>query len=121
MNITFRHGSESISEKLVRRAEGKINGLARFINEQNYEAQVHVDIERESGSQSSDSMWRTSINLDLAGDRFNATETGKTPEKSTDLAIKELKGEITRARTKKQSLFKQGTNMLKRLRQGFEY
>lgn len=120
MNITFRYGSEQISEKLVRRAEGKINGLSRYVNEQNYEAQVHVDIERESGSQNSDRMWRTSINLDLAGERFTAVESGSTPEMSTDLAIKELKSEIKRARTKKQSLFRRGTTMLKRLRQSFD-
>lgn len=117
MNIMFRYGSETISDKLIRRAEAKIESLSRYIDEQNHEAQAHVDIERESGSQNSDSMWRTSINLDLGGSRFNASENGNTPEKATDLAIKELKREVQKARTKRHSIFKRGASFLKRLRQ----
>jgi ribosome-associated translation inhibitor RaiA len=119
MNIQFRQGSEDISQKLIDRAGAKIGKLSRLINERNYEAQVHVDIERESGSHSSDRMWRTSINLDLAGDRFNASEVGDTAEKATDLAIKELKHELQRAKAKSGTTAKREGGLFKRLMQGF--
>jgi ribosomal subunit interface protein len=114
MNIQFRQGSGHISERVLQRAEGKISKLSKLVTERNYEAQVHVDIEKESGSHNSESLWRSSVNLMLAGDRFNASEVGSTPEKAIDLATKELKREIRRAKTKAESVRKRNGSLLKR-------
>lgn len=116
MNITFRQGSEKLSKRLIDSAQAKLSGLSRFISERNYEAHVYVDVERESGSNNSDSLWRSSINLDLAGERFNALCTAETPDKATELAIKELKREIQKAKGKRMSLARRGSELLKRLR-----
>lgn len=116
MNIKFRQGSEELSDKLIERAQTKLSKLSRFITERNYEAQVYVDVERESGSNNSESLWRSSINLDLAGERFNAVCTGSTPDKAVELAIKELKMEIRKAKGKRISIVRRGNGLLKRLR-----
>lgn len=116
MNIKFRQGSTELSKKLVERAQVKLAKLSRFISERNYEAQVYVDVERESGSANSDSLWRASINLDLPGDHFNALSTADTPDKATEIAIKELKREIRKAKGKRMSIARRGNELLKRLR-----
>lgn len=116
MNITFRQGSEQLSKKLMDRAQAKLLGLSRFITERDYEAYVYVDVERESGANNSDSSWRSSINLDLAGERFNALRTADTPDKATELAIKELQRELKKAKGKRMSMVKRGNELLKRLR-----
>jgi ribosome-associated translation inhibitor RaiA len=82
-----------------------------------FESQVRIDIVRESGSQNSDSMWRTSIRLDVAGDHFNASETADMPEKALDLSIKELKRELRRSNAKASASRKKGGSILKRLLQ----
>lgn len=117
MNIKFRQGSEELPERLIDRAQTKLSKLSRLIAEKDDEAQIYVDVERESGSRSSDSLWRTSINLDKAGERFNAVGTGETPEKATEIAIKELKREVRRAKGKQISIAKRGRELLKRMRQ----
>jgi len=118
MNITFRQGSTELSSKLVERAQIKLSKLSRFITESNDEAFVHVDVEKESGSQNSDSLWRASINLEQAGNRFNATGTGDTPDKATELAIKDLKREVRKAKGKRMSIVHRGSELLKRMRRG---
>ncbi len=119
MNIKFRQGSEELSQKLIDRAQIKIAKLSRFITEGNYEAHAYVDVERESGSQKSDALWRATITMDLAGDRLLATETGSTPEKATDLAVKELKRGLRRSGKKRTDIVRRGAVALKRLRRGF--
>jgi ribosome-associated translation inhibitor RaiA len=115
MNIQFRQGSGDIPDRVLERAQAKLRKLTRFILELNYEAQVYVDVDRESGSNNSDDLWRASVNMDLAGERFNATQTGSTPEKAIDLSIKELKRVLRRSKQKTESLRRQGGSLLKRL------
>lgn len=118
MNITFRQGSEELSSKLIERAEAKLTKLSRLISEDEGEALIHVDMERESGSRNSESMWRVSINLDRAGKHMNAARTGETPEKAMELAIKELKLEVRKAKGKRMSIARRGHELLKRIRRG---
>lgn len=119
MDIKFRQGSEELSDKLMERAQIKLSKLTRFITEQTDESFVYVDVERESGSKNSESMWSASINLDHAGTHFNAMGKGSTPDKATELAIKDLKREIHKAKGKQQSITKRGRELLKSLRRGF--
>ncbi len=119
MNIKFRQGSESVPERSIARAQTKLLKLSKLIAERNYEAEVYVDTERESGSHNSERLWRASIHLDLAGDRLNAVAMGNTIDKAIDLAIKELKHELKRANEKRGSLRKRGGGLLKRLQQRF--
>lgn len=116
MNITFRQGSGQLSKKMVDKAQAKLAKLSQLIAERNYEAYVYVDVERESGANNSDSLWRASINLDLAGDRYNAVCTAETPDKATELAIKELRREVQKAKGKRLSIARRGNELLKRLR-----
>lgn len=117
MQIQFHQGSGEISDRGVARAQVKLSKLARLIHETKFESQVRVDIERESGSQNSDSMWRSSVRLDVAGDHFNASETAEKPEKALDLSIKELKRELQRSNAKLKESRKKGGGILKRFLQ----
>lgn len=92
--------------------------LSRLISEDGVEALIHIDMERESGSRNSDSMWRASINLDRAGKHVNAVKTGETPEKAMELAIKDLKFEVRKAKGKNMSIARRGHELLKRMRRG---
>lgn len=117
MNITFRQVSKELSDTLVARAEAKLSSLSRLLHEGNDEPFVYVDIERESGATNSESLWRASINLDSSGELFNAVSTGETPNKAVEVAIKELKREVRKAKGRQKSLARRGHELLKRLRQ----
>jgi ribosome-associated translation inhibitor RaiA len=119
MQIIIRHGSENIAEKTLELVHKKVSKLARVVDERNSEAHVHVDISRESGSQHSDSMWRASINIENAGDRFNASEVAQTPEKAVDQSVCEVKRSIRSARARQRALVKRGGGMFKMLNQRF--
>lgn len=119
MNIQFRQGSEAIPEKLIVRAERYLEKLARRIDERDAEALAYVDIDRESGSAHSERMWRSSIKLTHGRDQFNASAQGTTPDQATDRALKEIKREVTAARSRSLDLYRRGGSLLKRLRRGF--
>jgi len=119
MNIHFRNPSGELSQKLIDRVEKKLTKLQKFVIERNYEAQLFVDINKESGSNTSDNMWRASLNLDLAGDRYNASELANTPETAGDRAIRELMAELRTAHGKQRAEYKRGGSVLKRLVRGF--
>jgi ribosomal subunit interface protein len=119
MNIHFKNPEEGLSQQLIERAEKKILKLDKFISERNYEAEVFVEVRKESGAHSSNKMWQTSIHIDLAGVRINAEETADTAEKATDMAIDELGSELRKARTKSRSVAKRGGGVLKTLMRGF--
>lgn len=117
MHITIRHGSQIISKKTVDRIQAKLQRLSRIIDERNYEAQVHVDITKESGSKHSESMWRTGVNIDLAGDRYTASEVAATPEKAFDRAAHELKRGIRSTKVRQLEELKRSGSMFKTLQQ----
>jgi ribosome-associated translation inhibitor RaiA len=118
MNIQFRQGSGELSTKLISQAQTKLAKLERFApSGPSEESLAYVDVERESGSRNSDRLWRASINLDLGGEVFNAVSNGETPDKATELAIKELKREVSKAKGKQISIARRGQELLKRLRQ----
>ncbi len=119
MNIQFRQGSEPIPEKLVLRVERYLEKLSRRIDERDAEALAHIDIDRESGSVHSERMWRASVNLTHARDRFNASAEGTTPEQATDRALKEMKREVTTSRKRTLGMYREGGTLLKNLRRGF--
>ncbi|MES2225297.1 MAG: HPF/RaiA family ribosome-associated protein [Patescibacteria group bacterium] len=119
MNIHFKNSGEALPSALVDRIQKKLTKLGKFITERNYEAQIFVDVRRESGANTSDKMWRAALNLDLAGDRFNASEAADTPEKASELAIRELTSELRKAHAKSRSESKRGGSVLKRLMRGF--
>ncbi|MDB5245452.1 MAG: hypothetical protein JWN90_557 [Parcubacteria group bacterium] len=120
MNIHFKNSAEGLSQQLIDRAEKKILKLDKFITERNYEAQVFVEVRKESSANSSSKLWQTSIHIDLAGERINAEAMSDTAEKSTDKAIGELSSELRKARTKSRSVAKRGGGVLKRLMRGFK-
>ncbi len=119
MNIHFKNPPEGLSDALVDRMEKKILKLDKFIAERNAEAQVFVEVRKESGAHSSNKMWQTAIHVDVGGSRINAEALGDTPEKSTDKAIEELAGELRKARAKSRSVAKRGGTVLKRIMRGF--
>jgi len=119
MNIHFRNPAGELPQRLVDRIEKKLGKLQKFVSERNYEAQLFVEVGRESGSNSSDNMWRASLNLDLAGDRFNASELASTPETAADRTIRELMAELRTAHGKQRAIHKRGGSVLKRLVRGF--
>ncbi len=119
MNIHFRNPSGELTQKLKDRVEKKLGKLQKLVSERNYEAQLFVEIVRESGSNSSDNMWRASLNLDLAGERYNASELADTPETAGDRAIRELMAELRTAHGRQRAIQKRGGSVLKRLVRGF--
>ncbi len=117
MHITIRHGSEIILQKTLDQAEKKVQKLSRIIGERNYEAQAHLDIRKESGSQNSERMWRSTLTIDMAGDRHNASGISSTPEKAIDQSIKEVKSIIRDAKSRQMASMKRTGGMFKALRQ----
>lgn len=116
MNIQFREGSETLSDRLLERAQKKLTKLTRFIPEHDDEELVYVDVERESGATNSDSLWRSSINLEIPGESFNAVGTGESPDQATEIAIKDMKRRLRRSKGRRMSIARRGSELLKRIR-----
>lgn len=120
MNIHFKQGeAEPLSATFVSRTESKLMKLGKFIREGTFKPQAYVDISRESGSNSSDSMWRTSINVDIPSGRVNAQATADTPEKATDLALRDLKRELRRVNDKERSYARREASFWKSFKKSF--
>lgn len=120
MNIHFKHGEAGpLSDTLITRTETKLIKLSKLIREGTFEPQAYIDISRESGANSSESMWRTSINVDIPSGRINAHAVGNTPEKSTDLALTDLKRELRRVNDKERSYARREASFWKTLKKGF--
>lgn len=120
MNIHIKTGSEDVSPKTVDRLEQKLRKLSRLAHDGEQEAQVAVGFTRESGSNSSESLWRVNIQLTRPGQQdVYATETGATAEAASDRALHELKDELRRLHGKQHSLLKRGGQLLKRLGRGW--
>lgn len=115
MNIQTKTGTETIDQSAITRAEEKLRKIARLLDESLQEAQVTLDYSRESGSTSSDTMWRVSVRLVHDGKEFHAAETEATPEAAADEAIYELTREIKRVRGKETALLRRGGALLKRM------
>ncbi|KND49587.1 MAG: hypothetical protein AB203_00705 [Parcubacteria bacterium C7867-008] len=94
MNIYFKNTHPDVQTSLISRAEKKINSLSKQIDEGRFEAQTYVEITKATGSQHSDAAWRTSINVDIRGERFHAESVQNTPEKATNRAINEIRSEL---------------------------
>lgn len=120
MNIQTKTGSEPVSGRAVDLLEGKLRKLAKLVRDDEQEAQFSVAYARESGSNSSESLWRVSIQLTRAGmPDVHASETAATAEAAGDKAYTELKTELRRHHGKRHSLIKRGGQLLKRLGRGW--
>ena len=119
MNNRIKQGQQHFSERSIAKAESKLGKLSRIVPNRAYESNASVSIERESGSHTSEKMWRASVNLDLAGDRINATMSSRTPEKALNTAIREVKQELTRTLSKRLYSKRRGAGVVKRLQQSF--
>lgn len=120
MNIQFKTGSEDVPQRTLDRMEQKLRKLGKLVHDKEREAQVSVGFTRESGSNSSESLWRVNVQLTRPGQQdVYATETGATPEVASDRATSELKDELRRLHGKQHSLLKRGGQFLKRLGRGW--
>lgn len=119
MHITIRHGSEIILDKTLERARTKLSKLARLLDERKFESIAQIDIIRESASQHSQQLWRASVNIDMAGESFNASERADSAEKAIDRSVAEIKRSIISARSKHLTMVRKGGGMLKRFTQRF--
>jgi hypothetical protein len=116
MNIHFKTGSEEIAPRTLERTEKKLRKLGKLVHDDGQEALVAVGFMRESGSNSSERLWRVSIQLTRPGlPDVHASATGASPEAASERTTAELKAELLRLRGKQHSLLKRGGQLLKRL------
>lgn len=120
MNIQTKVGDEGVPQRTLDRAEAKLRKLERFVPRAgDEELQALMDFTRESGSASSDRMWKASALITQAGSQWYAAETAATAEVAIDAALKELKTELRRTKAKQETLLRKGGAFLKRLSRGF--
>lgn len=94
MELYFKLIHPDVPKQLIARMEKKMARLGKLIEEGKFEAQAYVEITRATGAHHSEAAWRTSINMDVRGDRFHAESTQATPEISADRAVRELQSEL---------------------------
>jgi len=118
METYFKNVHPDVQQKLISRAQKKIERLAKNINEGQFEAQAYVEITKVTGSQHSKAAWRTSINVDVRGDRIHAESVQDTPAKATNRAIEELQSAIrSQQQRERTTLRKRGSFWKSLLRQ----
>lgn len=119
MDIIFKNIHSEVHPTVVSRAQQRIERFGKIIDEGAFEAQVYVEINKANGSHHTGKIWRTSINLDIQGERFHAEAVQDTPERATDEAIRELQSELHKHRAKERSLKRKGGSLWKSLQQRF--
>ncbi|KND50891.1 MAG: hypothetical protein AB202_00600 [Parcubacteria bacterium C7867-007] len=117
MNIYFKNTHPDVHATVIARAEKKISVLSKHLDEGQFEAQAYVEITKATGSHNSEAAWRTSINVDVQGERFHAESAQHTPEKATDRAINEIRSELRSYRERQRATTRKSGSFWKALQQ----
>lgn len=119
MEIYFKNIHPGVTQRMLDRAEKKIERAGKIIDEGRFEAQAFMEIGRISGSQTGDKVWRASINMDARGERFHAESVQDSPGKAADRAVGELQSELRTYQAREKTLRRKGGSIWKSFQRGF--
>lgn len=119
MLIQFQNTHEELPQQLRDRIEQKLGKLTRYTGKDDNGARVFFEVQREVGAQQTGDVWRASVNVDVGGALFHASELADSPTTAADAALKELRTEMRRAKGKERTLVRKGAGMWKSLHQRF--
>lgn len=119
MLIQFKNTHDELPQPLRDRIEQKLSKLTRHTGKDNEGARAYFEIGREVGSKQTGDIWRASLNVEVGGSLFNASELADSPTKASDRTLAEIRKEMRRARGKERALVRKGNNLWKNLTQRF--
>jgi ribosome-associated translation inhibitor RaiA len=119
MNIQFRNVDGLISQALQERVERKLAKLTFATDSDKSAATAAFDLEKAVGSSKSGQLWQASVTIDSAGNRFYASKLADSPEKAADQALREIRTEVRRAKSRQRTLVRKGNSVFKRLARRF--
>lgn len=120
MQIHFKATNYEITEEVRDFAAKKLSAISKFVGtEEQGEAQVYVELGRETGAHAHGRVWRAELNFDKDGKRFRATSVQESLEDAIDKSVKDLARELRSAKTKSTSVMRRGGGAIKAMLRGF--
>ncbi len=121
MQLHFKATNYEISEEVRDFAGKKLSAISKFVGtEENGEAQIYLELGRETEAHAHGKVWRAEINFDKDGKRFRATSVQESLEDAIDKAVQELSRELRSAKTKNESVMRRGGGAIKAMLRGFK-
>jgi ribosomal subunit interface protein len=114
--ITFKHTNTGVDYKLQALIAQKFSSLERYISD-NTDARCDVELVK-AAPHHHGPVYRVEVNLWFAGFMYRAEATEENFEKAVDSVRSELDRELSRARTRRLSLFRRGARRFKMMMQG---
>lgn len=98
----------------------QIEPLGRFLGADYTEALGELELERAVGSKGKGDIWRAELTITHEGRQFRAESTKAKLSHAITTVARDMKRELTRARTKDTDLLKKGGAAVKGLLRGFK-
>lgn len=121
MQTHFKATNYELTEEIQNFTLKKLSAISKFVGkEEETEANVFVELGRETGAHAQGKVWRAEFNFDQGGKRLRAQATEEVLEDAIDRAIKDLSRELRNDKSRRESLGKRGGRMLKSMLRGFQ-
>ncbi len=115
MNINIKGTNLDLTEPIKAYATGKILAISKFLHKSGDEAVTIIELERTTDHHNKGEVYRTVINLTVSGKLYRAEVTNSDLYASIDLAKDELARELIGDKNRKETLFRRGARLAKRI------
>ena len=121
MQTHFKGTNYELTEEIQNFTLKKLSAISKFVGKElETEAQVFVELGRETGAHTQGKVWRAEFNFDQGSKRLRAQATEELLEDAIDEAIKDLSRELRSDKSRRESLGKRGGLVLKSMLRGFQ-
>ena len=121
MQIHFKATNYEIPEEVKDFATKKLSAITKFVGtEEQSEAQIYLELGKETEAHAHGRIWRAEINFDQGGKRFRSTSVQESLEDAIDRAIEDMSRELRTAKTKGESIVRRGGGAVKAMLRGFK-
>ena len=114
MNITIKATNITLTPELHSVCEKKLGGLKHFIDIENPNVVIHVELSKITKHATGD-VFRADVNIRSAGKLIKAVSDGQDFSEALDKVKDELAQEFKKVKGKKTSLFRRGARRIKNL------
>jgi ribosomal subunit interface protein len=111
---------DEVTPKVTAVAERKLVALKKYLGKQDGAPQVYVELGKVTEAHHTGDIWRSQINLDSNGKRYNAAATAERLDLAIDASVKELEAELRKSKKRSETMLRRGGVTLKSFMRGFK-
>lgn len=119
MELRIKGTKYEPTPEILDQANKQVLPLARFLGNDYTEALAELELEKAVGGMEKGDIWRAELNVSHEGRKFRAESTKAQLSHALTTVARDMKRELSRARTKHGDLFKKGGAAVKGFLRGF--